>query len=278
MPRRPGWVRALLEIAASPFLRAPRARVDPRDAGCAPWVDVDLRAHDGLRLAAYAALQPRPAPSILFVHGHSSSIDETRFVANAAWERGFNVFLFDFRACGKSEGRYGALTRFETLDVEAAARTFQSLLPEGAAFGVHGFSMGAVAVINALKRGLPAASVSLDCPFASLEETIPYYARRLPPTVRPLVGLSTRAAELLFGVEAREIYPLEGVERVVIPALFIASTDDRLVPPWHSEQLAGRWGGRTELWRVDGAGHCEARFRAPDEYLDRLAAWHNPAA
>lgn len=277
LPRHPKWVRAVLETAASPLLRAPRALVDPRDAGRAPWVDVELRT-DGLRLAAYAAIQDGGGPGLLLAHGHNSSIDETRFVANAAWERGFSVFIFEFRACGKSEGRLGALTRFETLELEAAARVFRALLPEGAPFGVHGFSMGAAAVINALKRGLPATSVSLDCPFATLDETIPYYTRRLPPTVRPFVGVSTRAAELLFGVEAREIRPIDGVEHIPVPALFIVSTNDQLVPPWHSEQLATRWGGPVELWRVDGAWHCEARFDAAEEYVERLVAWHSRVA
>jgi pimeloyl-ACP methyl ester carboxylesterase len=266
----------VLSLAARPFLVPARRHGDPRSAGRAPWQPVDVRSPDGPRLSAWAALRPEQgAPALLFAHGHTSSVEEPQFLASELWERGFNVFVFDFRGCGESEATFVTFTKLETLEVEAAVEAFRRLLPGGTPIGAHGFSMGGAAIINAMKRGLPVARASFDCPVADLRETVSYFLTSQPLYVRAVAPFSRMAAERLLGVKVRDIRPIDGVERLSQPALFILSGRDTVVPPSEGRGLAERWGGPIETWEHPALEHCQARFERWEEYVERLAAWHS---
>jgi fermentation-respiration switch protein FrsA (DUF1100 family) len=56
--------------------------------------------------------------------------------------------------------------------------------------------------------------------------------------------------------------------------LFIHGADDAFIPPEHSERLlAASASTASELWLVPKAGHAFTHATAPEEYLERVAAF-----
>jgi pimeloyl-ACP methyl ester carboxylesterase len=77
-----------------------------------------------------------------------------------------------------------------------------------------------------------------------------------------------------FGRLFRDLDLSDSVAALVVPTIVITSDEDRLLPPWHAEQLAGRLPHVVELIRLDGIGHMSP-LEAPEAvtaHLRRLAA------
>jgi pimeloyl-ACP methyl ester carboxylesterase len=77
-----------------------------------------------------------------------------------------------------------------------------------------------------------------------------------------------------FGRLFRDLDLSDSVAALVVPTIVITSDEDRLLPPWHSEQLAGRLPDLVELVALDGIGHMSP-LEAPEAvtaHLRRLAA------
>jgi pimeloyl-ACP methyl ester carboxylesterase len=77
-----------------------------------------------------------------------------------------------------------------------------------------------------------------------------------------------------FGRLFRDLDLSDSVAALVVPTIVITSDEDRLLPPWHSEQLADRLPDLVELVELSGIGHMSP-LEAPEAvtaHLRRLAA------
>ena len=77
-----------------------------------------------------------------------------------------------------------------------------------------------------------------------------------------------------FGRLFRDLDLSDSVAALVVPAIVITSDEDRLLPPWHSEQLASRLPDLVELVELSSIGHMSP-LEAPEAvtaHLRRLAA------
>lgn len=132
---------------------------------------------------------PHADGTILVCHGFMCDKFDVAFLRNIFPRKKFNIMTFDFRAHGeKNDGQFCTFGRDEALDVQAAA-LFLRQHPDlkDIPLFVYGFSMGAVAAIEAQSRKAVAAAeeqgqtqpqralfdaMVLDCPFDSSKNLI----------------------------------------------------------------------------------------------------------
>lgn len=79
---------------------------------------VSVFTQDNLKLSGYLITRPNPKGTILMFHGWRSSKDLLADYADAFPE--YNIFMFDFRAHGESEGDMMTLGKQEVIDARAA--------------------------------------------------------------------------------------------------------------------------------------------------------------
>lgn len=236
-------------------------------------VDVSFPSSDGVLLHGWFLPATGAADLIVLCHGYAMSRLETQELAQALNARGHHVLLFDFRAHGRSEGRFTSLGYHEVHDLLGAV-AYLKTRPEytPGRLGVLGLSMGAVTAILAAARCPAIAAVVADSSFAALDHIV---AQGVQQTLRlPITALArcvVRLGELAIGLRAAAVRPLDAVAQIAPrPLLIIHGGADRLVPVAEAQALYAAAGEPRELWTVPGADHVQGRFVAPEAYLARV--------
>ena len=237
----------------------------PADLGLA-YEEVYFHAADGVRLHAWWLPIPEDTVrrgTILFLHGNAENI--STHIGSVAWlpAAGFEVFLFDYRGYGLSQGA-PELDGLH-LDVEAALAQVSARAPDKLV--VFGQSLGGSLALTALADSPLRARVGAliaDSAFAGYRQV----ARE------KLAGfwLSWPLQwPLAWSIDDR-YRPTQAIARLApLPVLLIHGSADHTVPPAHAEQLYAAAREPKTLWLVPGAGHIEA-LRRP-ELRERLSAW-----
>ena len=212
----------------------------------------------------------------------------------------FNFMTFDFRAHGDCpDGQSCTLGRDEKYDVVAAAR----FLREHAALAgkpliVYGFSMGAVAAIEAqAKDGGLFDAMILDCPFESTENVLKRsldnikfslfgYEFSLPgrsilqryafhPYIQSMVKIVLKTVAQWdpkkIDVTAYPISPVESVKKISVPVFYILCKHDEKVSVEAIKSLfQGTSSAYKQLWISNGRRHFDSYFYNPEQYTDRV--------
>ena len=245
--------------------------------------EVYFPSRDGLRLRGLYLAGRAASPALLLCHGYYRSLAEPFSLGCELNRLGYHVFLFDFRGCGLSGGRFTTLGYGEVADVLGAVDYLRERLGR-ASLGVLGISMGAVAALRAAPDCPTIAAIVADSAYADLKDTIRHKTvetLRLPP----LVGLgwaSIRVGEWLSGGNLAAVRAVDAAPRLAPrPLLFIFGERDDYLPPDNAQRLFQAAGEPKELWLAPGSGHAAARLDHPREYVDRVHAffqrWLAPA-
>ena len=205
-----------------------------------------------VRLHGWWMEHPKAAGTVLYCHGSSGTIAHRVGVFRQLRQVRVNVFAFDYRGYGQSEGvpsERGLLT-----DVRAAYDHLVGPLgrsPEEIFLFGHSLG-GAVAIDAALDR--PAAGLVVQSSFTDLKDM----ARALYPKV-PL-HLITRNG----------FRSIEKVARLTLPKLFILATDDPTVPASVSRRLYEAAAPPKDLFEVKSDGHNDVHLQGGRKYVRRL--------
>jgi alpha-beta hydrolase superfamily lysophospholipase len=237
--------------------------------------EVYFPSRDGLRLhGLYLGGRPG-SPGLLLCHGYYRSLAEPFALACDLNRRGYHVLLVDFRACGRSEGRFTTVGYREVEDVLGAVDYLRSRIG-GAPLGVLGISMGAVAVLRAAPDCPTIAAVVADSAYADLEDTIRHKMRevlRLPLLMGP-GWACVRVGERLSGGDWAAVRAVDAVGRLAPRPLFLIHGEgDDYLPPGNAQRLFEAAGEPKELWLVPGSGHATARLDHSREYVERVHAF-----
>ncbi len=188
---------------------------------------------------------------------------------------GYNVFLFDFRACGKSGGRFTTVGWKETWDIQAAVRFVGERYGRGPV-GVLGISMGAAAAIIAAAKSQEIAALVADSAYAHLEGVMRKKIPEFAPVrwLMPFGWVSVLIGELLAGGRLRRVRPVDYVGRLSPrPVLFIHGERDSYIPHEQPGELFEAAGEPKEIWMAPGSDHAVARLDHPEEYIGRVLAF-----
>lgn len=219
--------------------------------------DVFLDASDGTRIHGWFLPAPRrrrPPATVLVCHGNAGNItgrlDRSLLLHGRL---GVDVFLFDYRGFGRSEGRPSEEGTY--LDAVAAHRYLieeRGIAPERLI--LFGESLGAAVAIE-LSLRKDAVALVLEAPFTSIADM----ARVAYPFLAP------------FNAFVRTRYDnLKKIPRVALPLLIFHGKRDPTVPFEQAEALFRAALEPKTLVAVDEAGHADAFLVGGDLYWN---AW-----
>lgn len=155
--------------------------VEPPGSLRLPVERVELRTPDGLRLVAWAMrAEDAGAPWLLICHGNGGNISDAGRPLHYAGLRaeGLNLFAFDYRGYGESEGTPGEEGLY--LDAETAYRYLRDSLGVPAErIIIFGHSLGSAVAVELATR-VPAAGLVLDGALTSVPDRAQEIYRFLP--------------------------------------------------------------------------------------------------
>ncbi|HEU4563065.1 MAG TPA: alpha/beta fold hydrolase [Gemmatimonadaceae bacterium] len=197
---------------------------------------------DGARVAVYTQGQGTP---VLLVHGWEGSAHDMATLAGALAAAGFRAVAIDLPAHGRSAGRRLTLPDAGRVVRRAAERI-------GPLAAVVGHSLGAAAVLLALRDGLRARCGVALAPPRRVEPFLEQFARSL--------GVGRRHdAALRRALEAR-VGPLDDLDADRVarairrPGLVVHDRGDRVIPLSDASAVAHAWPG-ARLVATEGLGH-----------------------
>jgi len=244
-------------------------RMQPDDLGLA-YRNVYFESLDGTHLHGWllpaVEREGGPAGTVVFLHGNAQNV--SAHIASVYWmpSAGFNVFLFDYRGYGTSEGK-PSLVEVHS-DAEAALRR-ASTLPgvDPQRIAVFGQSLGGAIAATATARvhdEIPIRALVLDSAFSDFRGIAREKLAGFWLTWPVHVPLSYTISE--------EFRPLDAVKQLGGMRLLIVHGEaDEIIPVEHARRLREAAPPGTPLWLVPGAGHIQA-FNDP-EMRERLVAF-----
>jgi fermentation-respiration switch protein FrsA (DUF1100 family) len=201
--------------------------------------------------------------TVAYLHGNAGNI--TGHLSHVAWlpPAGWNLFCFDYRGYGKSEGRPSRAGL--VADGHAALdylRTRRDVDPRCVV--VFGQSLGGAVGIVVVAERTDVAGVAVEGAFSDYQRIATWHMRR-NPLLFPFSGLVPR---LMMGDGCD---PIDYVARISPRPLFIMhGREDDVVDPHMAEQLYATAREPKELWLIDGVGHYGALDELADEARPRL--------
>ena len=188
-------------------------------------------------------------------------------------DKGYNVFTFDFRNSGQSDGKFTTMGYYEKEDLKAAIKYVGE---QGAKYIVlMGFSTGASASLLAAEEQKVTAVIA-DSPYASLETYLKSDLDRwtgLPAF--PFNQTVLYAMEIFSGMETGNADTVGNMDRLKpCRLLLIHSKNDNIIPVENSRKLQSVYSGyapdNAEIWETASEGNAASYLEDPEGYMDRV--------
>jgi uncharacterized protein len=266
------------EITKIPFLAIPYT---PKDYDL-PSEDLAFQSADGLKLTGwFIPARQTSDVTVMVLHGLGSNTgDMLQNCLSLAKERKWNLFFFNFRGHGTSEGDRTSLGPLELSDFESALRFIRQAKPNATRrIGLFGHSLGAAVAIVGAARHPEIGAVLAESPFARTRKTIAHFGRifyGIPPF--PFMYLALLFARFRLGVSLWGFSPLDEIKKIAPrPFLMIHAERDLRMPTVDMEALMKAAGEPKTLWVVPGADHGEPWMVAKAEYDQRLVDFYRRA-
>ncbi len=211
-----------------------------------------FKSSDGVKLHGWFFGASNDLPCLIFCHGNAGNINDRLPNIKLLLEVPVNVFIFDYRGYGKSEGSPTEAGVYN--DAESAwdfVHKTKGFAPD--MIVVFGRSLGGAVAINlALRR--PVKSLILESTFFSLKDlvgrTFPYF--------------------LFYPFIPQKFNNGKKIKDIHVPLFIIHGDADTTVPLSQGEKLFNAANDPKRFWLVKGAHHTDAYELVPGEYLRRL--------
>ncbi|WP_078413674.1 alpha/beta hydrolase [Priestia abyssalis] len=205
---------------------------------------------------------------IIFCHGVTvHSINSIKYM-NIFLERGWNVILYDHRRHGQSEGKTTSYGHYEKFDLKAIIDWTKNRFGQDIILGIHGESMGASTTL--LYAGMIEDGADFyiaDCPFSDLEEQLRYRLKeefRLPgQAVLPIANIFLKLRD---GYSLKDVSPIQFVDHIQNPVLFIHSAQDDYILPRMTKELYEKKPGPKALYYAPFGTHARSYAENRSDY------------
>ena len=275
---------AILIAIVLAWLAAPVARAYALVVGHPSAVrpPVDLTVEDitfgpvEARLAGWLVRGKPGAPAVVLAHGFKASREEMVPWARFLHDAGYNVLLFDTRACGQSGGATVGLGAIEAQNIELAVRSAKDAFATSR-IGVLGISLSAGAAILAAADDLEISAVVADSAWTDQDLQLSRLSFIPVGTLRiPLPPFGVAAVNAMAGTDVTKARPIDAIARIAPRPLFlIHSADDENATTTvdGARRLFDAAGEPKQIWIAPRGGHVGAINAFPDEYRSRVLAF-----
>ena len=219
-----------------------------------PYDDIEFHAADGVRLNGWYVPCAGAGRLLMFFHGNTRNISYCLDSVSLFHRLGFDVFLFDYRGYGRSDGSPGEQGTY--LDAEAAWRYLVNVRRvDPSSIVMLGRSLGA-AIASWLAVTHPPRALVIESTFTSLPDVAAEIYPYLP-------------ARLL----ARHHYPVaQYLPRIHCPLLIVHSPEDEITRFHHATALLAVANEPKELFEISGRHYdgYSTSGKTYEEGLDRF--------
>lgn len=213
-------IATVLLIFQTNFVYVPYREITthPGQIGLA-FENVDFLTYDGIRLFGWFIPAQATGPVILFCHGNAGNISHRLDSIRIFHRIGVNVFIFDYRGYGQSEGK--PTEKGTYMDAEAAwdyLTRIRRIPPEEII--LFGRSLGG-AIAAWLAHKHQARALIVESAFLSIQEVAAEMFPFLPVKKFSLIRYNTR----------------DYIRQASCPVMIIHSREDELIPFRHGGEL-----------------------------------------
>jgi hypothetical protein len=248
--------------------------LEPKDASL-PQEDIEITTFDGWKLKGWLCKHINARATVIFLHGVGDCMITGIPLARLFFNHGFNVFLYDSRQHGESEGPYCTYGYYEKRDVVTVIDWLYSRADMNiGALGVFGTSMGAAVAIQAAAIELRIKAVVAEAPFTDLRTITVDYQKRL--TFLPwhfLRNIALIRSQKYAKFKAYDVSPYNDIKAVKVPLLFIHGMGDQYVRPDYSRTLFERANQPKDILLIKGAAHVNQWEVAGPIYENRIVGF-----
>jgi uncharacterized protein len=203
-----------------------------------PFEDALFKAADGVQLNGWFfpadAQSPRAGLAILLCHGNGGNIGDRLDTCAALLETGVNVFVFDYRGYGRSEGRPGEEGTY--LDAQAAWQWLRQRGFSGTNIIAYGESLGG-GIASELAVRERVGGLILQSSFTSITDM----GAELFPWL-PVRWLGT----IHYNTQAK-------LPRLKVPVLVMHSRVDEIIPFRHGQKNFAAANEPKLFWEITGS-------------------------
>ena len=180
-----------------------------------------------------------PLGTVIVCHGVGANHSDIEVIHQVLYESGFQVFTFDFRGHGLSDGHtitYGLNERSDVLGAYDACLSRSDVDPDR--LYALGVSMGGASLTLALPDMPEVKAAVLDSAFADLTLMVEHQFRFLPEPFRKAVTQVARVFSWIeTGADINHLASARWIPQTDIPILIIHGSADHIVPVEHSSLL-----------------------------------------
>ena len=196
--------------------------VNPSDIGL-PWEDIYFKAKDNVTLNGWFFKNPKARSTLIFAHGNAGNMSDRLYKVKFFYDLGLNVFIFDYRGYGKSEGKPSEAGIY--LDAQGAYDHLQSQAHVNMKnIIIYGASIGGTVAID-LAAHRQAALLVVESSFTNAKDMARVHYAFVPSFFLSL-----------------KFNSIDKVRALAVPKLFIHSPEDEVVPYWVGQKLVCRSG------------------------------------
>ena len=239
----------------------------PTDYGM-DYEAVSFKSRDQIKLQGWYIEDKNSSATVLLAHGYFGNKAGMLKYAKFLHQRGYTIFMFDFRASGESEGDTVSMGYYERLDVLGAVDYLRSIHAKEPFFGL-GISMGAAALTFAEKEEPVFNVLALDSMYTTIHKNT---ARRFKEVYNfpsfPFATTLTFFGGILIHANGFKVSPLESLQHIHVPVLIIQGNADTSVFIEDALALYNNANEPKLLWIVDGAQHSGAYDANPQDYAN----------
>lgn len=227
----------------------------PRDVGLR-HEEIDFQAEDRTRLHGWwiPASRPPALAHVLLCHGNAGNIGDRVLHVRLLNDAGLDVFLFDYRGYGRSEGSPDEEGTYRDSRAARDALLRRAGVEAGRVLYLGESIGGAVALALALQA--PPTGLVLQSAFTSVRDMGRLHYPFIPSGVVP------------------DAYPnLRRIAELRAPLLVLHGDRDEIVPVAHGRALFAAAGEPKRLEIVRGAGHNDLLEAMGASYGATIAEW-----
>jgi len=243
-----------------------------------PFEDCRIPCEDGVQIHAWLLLHttdgvsvPPDTPTVIFFHGNAGNIGLR--IPNGLQMVQYlraNVLMVEYRGYGESDSVPPTEAGLK-LDAEAALRfalDHPKVVDPTRVF-LFGRSLGGAVALHladyARRRDIPIAGVMVENTFTSISDMVDH----LMPVVAPFKALVLR-----IRWDSTRIVP-----HLRTPLLFLAGTDDEIVPHGHMQELCrlSKSSAHVAVHIVQGGRHNESWMQGGAAYWDAMSKFMKDA-
>ena len=212
--------------------------------------DAYFKTDDGLMLHGWFVPSNENKITLLWFHGNAGNLSHRLENIKLLHELNINVFIFDYRGYGRSEGKLPS-EKTIYLDSRAAYEYLiqQKKIPKGKII-FFGRSLGGAIAVE-MARELGCRALILESVFTSAEDM----AGRMFPFLPVKYFIKTK------------FNSIEKIKNIACPKLFIHGNRDNVVPFKLGKKLFEAAPEPKEFYEIDGADHNDTYIIGGSEYF-----------